>query len=50
MIILISLEIVNYNGVCKARDKMKSNMPIFLYTFSPHFISLIESYLSYLYL
>lgn len=50
MIILISFEIANYNGVCKAKDKMKSNLPIFSYTFSFYFISLVESYPSYLYL
>lgn len=50
MIILISFEIANYNSVCKAKDKMKSNLSIFSYTFSFYFISLVESYPCYLYL
>ena len=44
MIILISFEIANYNGVRKAKDKMKSNLPIFSYTFSA------KSHGSFLYL
>lgn len=44
-VILISLDIVNWNGVFKAKDKIKSNMSIFSYTFSSSFLSLVEGYL-----
>ena len=33
MIILISFEIANYNGIYKAKDKMKSNLSIFSHIF-----------------